>query len=104
MLSGPGFQSLECVLYLGLKPLGELLTLEIVKADVAGDGKAGRDGNADHCHLGQAGTLAAENVFHGRSAVGAALPKRIDERLGVRAAHAGVAMSGVAWRSRIGSS
>ena len=104
MLSGAGLEPLQRVLDLGLQPFGELAAFEIVDADVAGDGKTGRDRNADGGHLGQTSTLAAENVFHGRGPFGAALTERVDQRLGVRTAHAGVAIRGVACRRRTGSS
>ncbi len=61
--------------------------------------KPGRDRDADRRHLGETRALAAEDVLHGGRAVGAALPEEVDQRLGVRAAHAGVAMSGEACRS-----
>ena len=88
-------------IYLRLEPLGKLLTFEIVEAEIGGDGEAGRNWNADHRHLGKTGALAAENVFHGSGAIGAALPEGIDQRLRVGTAHAGVGMRGVACRSRI---
>ena len=99
VLTGGALQPLEGVLHLGLQPLGELVALEIVQAEIAGDGEAGRDRNADGGHLGEAGSLAAEHVLHGGGAVGPALAEEIDQRLGVGPAHAGVAMSGVACRS-----
>ena len=75
------------------------MAFEVVEAETAGDGEAGRDGDADGGHLGEARALAAENLLHGGGAVGAALPEEIDQRLGVGPAHAGVAMSGDACRS-----
>ena len=92
-------QPLQGVLHLGPEALGELVALEIVQAETAGDGEAGRDRDADGGHLGEAGALAAEHVLHGGGAVGAALPEEVDQRLGIGAAHAGVAMSGEACRS-----
>ena len=96
MLRAGDLEPLKSVLHLCLEPLGELVTFEIVKAEIGGDGEAGRNWNADHGHLGKAGTFAAENVFHGSGAVGAALPEGIDQRLSVGTAHAGVGMSGMA--------
>src|ERR1700732_2669733 len=75
-----------------------------MQTEIAGDGESGRNRDADGGHLGQARTLAAEHVLHGGGAVCPALAEGVDERLGVRAAHAGVAISGAACRSRTGSS
>jgi hypothetical protein len=104
VLAGGGLQPLQRVLDLGLEALGKLMALQIVEADVAGDGEAGRDGNSDGGHLGEPGTLAAEHVLHGGGSVSPPLAERIDQRLGVRAAHTRVAISGDACRSRTGSS
>src|SRR5919202_1858533 len=102
MLAGGSFESLERVLYLSLKALGKLLGFEVMGADAAGDGEAGRDGDADRGHLGKPCTLAAEDLLHGCRAIGAALAKEVDQRLGVGSAHAGVAISGAACRRRSG--
>jgi hypothetical protein len=67
-----------------------------VEAEIAGDGKAGRNGDADGGHLGKPGAFAAEHVLHGGGAVGAALAEEIDERLSIGPAHAGVARAGIA--------
>ena len=92
-----GLQPLEGVLDLHPEALGELVTFEVVEAETAGDGEAGRDGDADVGHLGEARAFAAEDLLHGRGAVAAALSEEVDQRLGVGAAHAG--MSGEACRS-----
>ena len=99
MLPGGGLQALQGVLHLDAEALGELIAFEVVEAEAAGDGEAGRDRDAEGRHLGEARALAAEDVLHGGGAVGAALPEEVDQRLGVGAAHAGVAMSGEACRS-----
>jgi hypothetical protein len=97
--SGRRLDPLQVVLDLAPQPGRELTALEIAVADVGGDGEAGRDGNAERGHLGEPGAFAAEHVLHGRGAIGAALAEEVDERLGERPAHAGVATSGEAWRS-----
>src|SRR5688572_5858630 len=78
------------------------MALQVVDADIAGDGESGRDRDPDRGHLGETGTLAAKDLLHCGGAVGPALTERVDERLGVRPAHAGVAISGAACRSRTG--
>ena len=102
-ITGEGLQEAmagtQVVLDLAPQPGRELTALEIAVADVGGDGEAGRDGNAERGHLGEPGAFAAEHVLHGRGAIGAALAEEVDERLGERPAHAGVATSGEAWRS-----
>ena len=98
-LPGRGLDPVQRVLDLRLQALGELVAVEVAEAEAAGDGEAGRDGDADGGHLGEAGALAAEHVLHGGGAVGAPLAEEVDEGLGVGAAHAGVATSGEACRS-----
>src|SRR6185437_12954294 len=97
VLAGRGLDAVEGVLDFHLQALGELMALEVAEAETAGDGEAGGNRNADGGHLGQAGTLAAEDLLHGGGAVGAPLPEEVDEGLRVGAAHAGVATSGDAW-------
>jgi hypothetical protein len=65
VLPGGGFQPLQRVLHLGLQPLGELAAFQVVDADVAGNCESRRDWYADGGHLGETGTLPAEDVFHG---------------------------------------
>ena len=99
MLAGGRLQPLQRVFHLHPEPLGELTALEVVEAEIAGDGETGRNGNTDGGHLGEAGALAAEDLLHGGGAVGPALAEEVDQRLGVGAAHAGVAIRGEACRS-----
>ena len=99
VLARGGLDPVQGVLHLGLEALRKLVALEIAEAEIAGDREAGRDGNADGGHLGEAGALAAEHVLHGGGAVGAPLAEEVDQGLGVGAAHAGVATSGDACRS-----
>ena len=51
--------------------VGRIVSVVLVecRADLGGDGEAGRDGQADAGHLGEIGALAAEQVAH----LGAAL-------------------------------
>ena len=56
--------------------------------------KPGRDRNPDVRHLGESGTLAAEQVLHGGRAVGAALAEEIHEGLGHSTGHAWLAVRG----------
>ena len=96
VLAGRGLHPVERVLDLHLQAAGEVMAFEVAEAETAGDGEAGRDGDADGGHLGEAGALAAEDVLHAGGAVRAPLPEEVDEGLGVGAAHAGVATSGEA--------
>ena len=50
----------------------------VVVADFGGDGEAGGDGQADEAHLGEVGTLAAEEVLHLAVAVGLAAAEEVD--------------------------
>jgi len=79
--------------------VGYDVTFEIMEAEVAGDGKTGRYRDADGGHLGEPRPFAAEHVLHGRGAVGPALAEEVDQRLGIRPAHAMVGMSGMSCRS-----
>lgn len=62
---GGFFQPLQGSHHLLLHVLRDLVPcLEEQVADLGGNGKAGRNRKADAGHLGQVGTLAAENVLH----------------------------------------
>src|SRR5215207_6334550 len=104
VLAGGGLQPLQRVLHLGLETLGKLSAFEVMNADVAGESKTGWNWDANGCHLGETCTFSAEHVLHGRRTVGPALAEGVDQRLGVGAAHAGVAISGDAYRRPTGAS
>jgi hypothetical protein len=99
VLARGSLDPVQRILHLGLQALRKLVALEVTEAETAGDREAGRDGDADGGHLGEAGPLAAKHVLHRGGAVGTPLPEEVDQGLGHGAAHAGVATSGEACRS-----
>ncbi len=78
--AGEGFDMLDGFLYF----LGEALNnfflaiLGVFSADIGGDGEAGRYGHSEKVHLGEVGTLAAEEVSHLGIAFGLAVTKCIN--------------------------
>src|SRR5262249_30584612 len=97
--AGGRLEPLKIVLDLPSEPGRELAALEVAVADIGRDSEPRRDRDAERRHLGETGAFAAEDIFHGRRSVGAALAEEIDQWLGEGPAHAGVAMRGEAWRS-----
>ena len=57
---------------------GKGAVFEVRDAQLGGDREAGRDGQPQVGHLGEAGALAAEDVAHGSGAVGAAVAEEIN--------------------------
>ena len=55
-----------------------LAILGVFSADIGGDGEAGRYGHSEKVHLGEVGTLAAEEVSHLGIAFGLAVTKCIN--------------------------
>ena len=54
------------------------VVIVVVGADLGGDGESGGDGEADLCHLGEVGALAAEEGLHLPVAVGFAVAEEVD--------------------------
>ncbi len=87
--------SLEGRADLGVEPLGDPPPdLQVLVADLGGDGEAGGDGDAEVRHLGEVRPLAAEQGLHGRAAVRTAGAEEIHT---LRSAHVRVP-SKVSWK------
>ena len=79
LLAGDAADLVERLLDLRFQVLRILLAVGVIeRADVGGDGEAGRHRQAQIGHLGQPRALAAEQVAHAGLALGAAVAERID--------------------------
>ena len=80
-LLGDALQMLQVAIDLGAECRRKRSLGDVRDAEPGGDRKAGRDGEAEVGHFGEAGALATQDVAHGGGAVGAAVAEEIDVAL-----------------------